>query len=175
MKKPLFMLTLLLAIGLAGCGTKDSAGADTAEVAQEESTESQDSAEAGDKGSEESGTEADSAEADSADETEDTDENQPEESTPITDDQALEAIKNYCHTTMPDLEDMEKSGDYTISWEVESSDVDQIVVMFRSYTGAQVRYYIDPVSGDTDITEFVEGITDEEQPTDESFNINDYR
>ena len=55
MKKPLFMLTLLLAIGLAGCGTKDSAGADTAEVAQEESTESQDSAEAGDKGDGESG------------------------------------------------------------------------------------------------------------------------
>lgn len=172
MKKPLFMLTLLLAIGLAGCGTKDSAGADTAEVAQEESAEAQDSAEAGDEATEESSTEA---AADTSDDAEDTDANQPEESTPITDDQALEAIKNYCHTTMPDLEDMEKSGDYTISWEVESSDADQIVVMFRSYTGAQVRYYIDPVSGDTDVTEFVEGITDEEQPTDESFNINDYR
>ena len=58
---------------------------------------------------------------------------------------------------------------------MESSDADQIVVMFRSYREAQVRYYIDPVSGDTDVTEFVEGITDEEQPTDESFNINDYR
>ena len=106
MKKPLFMLTLLLAIGLAGCGTKDSAGADTAEVAQEESAETQDSAEAEDKA--EAATEEDTAAADASDEAEDA--NQPEESTPITDDQALEAIKNYCHTTMPDLEDMEKSG-----------------------------------------------------------------
>ena len=92
----------------------------------------------------------------------------------ITEDQALLAIKNYCYESNPDLKDMEKSDDYTIYWEVVSSDKSQIVVLFRSYTGALVRYYIDPVSGDTYVTEFVAGITDEEERTEESFNVRDY-
>ena len=46
--------------------------------------------------------------------------------------------------------------------------------MFRSYTGALIRYYIDPVSGETYVTEFVPGITSEEQRTEESFNARDF-
>ena len=72
-----------------------------------------------------------------------------------TNDQALSAIKNYCITNNPELEDMVKSGDYTIYWEIESSTDNEIVVLFRSYTGAELRYYIDSVSGDTYVTEFV--------------------
>ena len=44
---------------------------------------------------------------------------------------------------------------------------------FMSYA-AQIRYYVDPTSGDTYVTEFVPGITDEEQKTGETFNIRDY-
>lgn len=91
-----------------------------------------------------------------------------------TDDQALSAIKNYCIANNPELEDMVKSGDYTIYWEIESSKDNQIVVLFRSYTGAELRYYIDSVSGDTYVTEFVKGITDGEQRTEETFNALDY-
>ncbi len=91
----------------------------------------------------------------------------------ITKDQALSAIKNYCFIQNPDLEKMVDSDDYTISWEVGSSG-DQIVVLYRSYTGALIRYYIDPSSGDTYVTEYVSGITDEEEKTDESFNVRDY-
>ena len=92
----------------------------------------------------------------------------------ITDDQAIAAIKNYCHINNPDLVDIEKAGEYPVYWEIASSDDKQIVVLYRSYTGALVRYYIDPSSGDTYVTEFVSGITPEEERTDESFNVKDY-
>ena len=92
----------------------------------------------------------------------------------ISDDQALEAIKKYCLQMNPELEDMVKSDDYTIYWNVESSDDKKIVVAYRSYTGAIVRYYIDSVSGETYVTEFVSGITDGEERTDETLNVRDY-
>lgn len=92
----------------------------------------------------------------------------------ISDDQAITAIKNYCHINNPDLENIEKEGEYPVYWEVQSSDENEIVVLFRSYTGSQIRYYIDPVSGDTYVTEFVPDITYEEEKTDEELNVKDY-
>ena len=50
----------------------------------------------------------------------------------------------------------------------------EAVVLFNSYTGAQVRYYIDRDTGETRVTEFVPGITAEETQTDESFNARNY-
>lgn len=92
----------------------------------------------------------------------------------ITNDQALEAIKNYCVKNNPDLEGMINSNDYTINWDIESSDEKQIVVLYRSYTAALIRYYIDPTTGETYVTEFVPGITEEEERTDESFDLKDF-
>ena len=92
----------------------------------------------------------------------------------ITDDQALSAIQKYCYDSNPDLEGIVNDGEYQVYWNVESSDANEIVVLFHSYTGAQIRYYIDAVSGDTYVTEFVQGITPEEEKTDESFNVRDY-
>ena len=92
----------------------------------------------------------------------------------LTDDQILSAVKNYCHISNPDLKDIEEKGEYPVYWEVAPSDGNETVILFRSYTGAQVRYYVDPATGETYVTEFVEGITSEEERTDESFNIKDY-
>ena len=92
----------------------------------------------------------------------------------LSDEQALAAIRNYCYSRNPDLEGIVKAGEYPVYWDISSSDEKEIVVLFRSYTGAQNRYYIDRLSGETYVTEFVPGITDEEQLTDESFNIRDY-
>ena len=50
----------------------------------------------------------------------------------------------------------------------------EIVVLYRSYTAAQTRYYIDSVTGDTYVTELVPGIIDDEQRTGETFNVRDY-
>ena len=96
------------------------------------------------------------------------------ESDALTDEQALEAVKNYCFSKNPDLKNKVDSGEYNIYWDVTSSNADKIVVLFRSYTSAQIRYYIDPISGETYVTELVPGIIDEEQRTEESFNIRDY-
>ena len=69
---------------------------------------------------------------------------------------------------------MAESDDYTLYWNVESSDAEQIVVAYRSYTAAIIRYYIDVQTGDTYVTEFVSGITDGEEKTGETFNVRDY-
>ena len=92
----------------------------------------------------------------------------------ISDEQAVAAIKNYCCIQNPDLQGIADAEDYPVYWDIESSDGNQIVVVFRSYTGSLNRYYIDPVSGDTYVTEQVPGIIDEEQRTAESLNLWDY-
>ena len=74
----------------------------------------------------------------------------------------------------PELEGIVNAGEYPVYWEISSGDEQQLVVLFRSYTGAILRYYIDPVSGDTYITEFVPGITETEQQTEERLNLWDY-
>ena len=80
----------------------------------------------------------------------------------------------YCRAVNPDLESIEKAGEFPVYWEPELEGADEIVVLFRSYTGAQVRYYIDRASGDAYVTEFVPGITPEEARTGESLNVWDY-
>ena len=92
----------------------------------------------------------------------------------LTEQQALDAVKNYCFSQNPDLKNMLDSGEYDIYWDVTTNDTNEIVVLYRSYTAAQIRYYIDPVSGETYVTELVPGIIDEEQRTEESFNVRNY-
>ena len=92
----------------------------------------------------------------------------------ITPEQARDAIRNYCHSQNPDLESLEQSGEYPIYWGVVSSDENEIVILYRSYTGALSHYYINPNTGDTFVTDFVPGITNVEEPTDEFFNVKDY-
>ena len=92
----------------------------------------------------------------------------------ITQEQALAAIQKYCYANDPELEKMIKSGDYGAYFDVSTADSGEIVVLYRSYTAAQIRYYIDSSTGDVYVTELVPGIIDEEQRTDESFNIGKY-
>ena len=144
-KKYIAILSVALALLMVGCGAKKIAESDIIGGADEPTTIKLDSA----KDSE-------------------------EKITPLTDDEALAAIKNYCYETNPDLQDMEGNDDYTFYFNVESSDDNQIVVAFRSYTMAIVRYYVDRNTGDTYVTEFVPGITDEEEKTGETLNARLY-
>ena len=93
---------------------------------------------------------------------------------PITDEMAVDAITTRCVLENPDLTNLMAEGDYTFYWEVVSSTDSQVVVLYRSYTGAEIRYYIDRITGETTVTELVPGIIDEEQATDETFNARDY-
>ena len=92
----------------------------------------------------------------------------------ITADRAVSAVMRYCILGNPDLADIVRSGEYPAYWDIASIDDTEIVVVFRSYTGAENRYYIDPVSGETYVTELVPGIINEEQRTEDSLNLWDY-
>ena len=92
----------------------------------------------------------------------------------LSDEQALKAIRNYCIAVNPDLESLADTEEFPTYWELASSDEHEVVVLFRSYTGALVRYYIDRSTGDTYVTEFVPGITPEEVRTEESLNVRQY-
>ena len=92
----------------------------------------------------------------------------------LSDEQALAAIEKYCYLSNQDLEAIVNAGEYPIFWEIAAADEQQVVVLFRSYTGAEVRYYIDRATGNAYATEFVPGITPEEQRTEESLNVWNY-
>ena len=97
-----------------------------------------------------------------------------EEAAVLTEEQALEAVRNYCFEIQPDLKEMVEADEETIYWDVITNEEGQIVVLYRSYTGAQIRYYIDPATGEAYTTELVPGIIDEEQRTEDTLNIRDY-
>ena len=92
----------------------------------------------------------------------------------VSDDMALSAVKYYYYSNNPEMEAAEKDEEHPVRWEITSSDEKQILVVFTSYTGAELRYYVDRASGETYVTEFVPGVTAEEQRTEESFNVWDY-
>ncbi len=89
----------------------------------------------------------------------------------ITDEEALDAVINFMSSTQPEVI---SNDDYTEYLIVESSTPEQIVVLYRSYTASQTRFYIDRATGETKVTELVPGIIDEETETGEAFNIKDY-
>ena len=92
----------------------------------------------------------------------------------LTQEQALKAVRRYCLANDPSLEEMEGSDEYTVYWDVYGNDKGEIVVLFRSYTGSENRFYIDPSTGEAYVTELVPGIIDEEQQTEERLNVRDY-
>ena len=91
----------------------------------------------------------------------------------ITETQALEAIMNYCYVHNQNLKEIENSEERTLYWTVKTEE-NNIIVCFRSYTGALINYIINPTSGYTYVQEFVPGITEEWTDTDEIFYIRDY-
>ena len=152
-KKFAVMLACVMALGLVACGTKteetSSLQVEAIPAAQEsiqtnETTETTETAEA----SETTGK--------------------------ITEEQATQAIHDYCIESFPDLANMEGSDDYTLYWEASTNENGEIVVLYRSYTGALIRYYVNPETGDTYVTEQVPGIIDDEQRTEETLNVKDY-
>ena len=181
-KKALLFALCFMCVGLIACGTKNEdsgtsqTGAGSYAASEQTSKPTESDASARYETSQQDTTEAVTAETvETSAETAETSAEQSEDNAEaITEYQALDAIKNYCFINNPALKNMVDSAEYNISWNVIQNDADEIVVLYRSYTGAQIRYYIAPVSGETYVTELVPGIIDEEQRTDESFNVRDY-
>ena len=159
MKKRLLVVACCLTAVLTGCGeeTQTESGLQVEAITVEKPEQTNESVETK---AEEEKTEEQASNKESAGS--------------ITQEQALEAIKKYCFANDPDLESMMNSDDYTTYFETSTNDAGEIVVLYRSYTAAQIRYYINPTTGEVYVTELVPGIIDNEQKTDESFNIKDY-
>ncbi|MCR5453092.1 MAG: hypothetical protein K6F00_10725 [Lachnospiraceae bacterium] len=181
MKKRLLITALFcIAFCLFACGSQTQNGSDDQkETVTEESNENTEEQSTADNTEEQSTTD-NTEEQSTTDNTEEQsaadnkEEQTVSENETLTEEECLEAIKNYCFTKNPDLKDMVDSDEYNISWEVTTNENNEIVVLYRSYTGSETRYYIDPVSGETNITEMAPGITDEEQSVNEQLNIRDY-
>ncbi len=168
-RKMLTTLTFLccMALLLAGCSTGSETKTEAPSEAETEApTQEQTTSEIETEAPSETETEAPVQEQEQAPSEDDTD--------TLTQEQALEAVKSYCIANNPELESMAESDEYTVYWDVTTNEKDEIVVLFRSYTGSETRYYVDPVSGETYVTERVPGIIEDEQRTDESFNVRDY-
>ncbi len=92
----------------------------------------------------------------------------------LTEDQAYNAVINYNKAIGSGIDDELNSEGYTEYWDASTNENGEIVVLYRSYTGAQTRYYVNPTTGETYVTELVPGIIDEEQKNGETFNARDY-
>jgi hypothetical protein len=93
----------------------------------------------------------------------------------LTEEEALQAIINYINETNESLAGMLEEGQYGVAIGVSTEDDESIRVWLRSYTGAYKFYYIDPVSGETHVTEYAPLMDDAtEQPIDESLNARSY-
>lgn len=149
-KKFALMLACVMALGLVACGTKTE---ETSSLHVEEIPAAQETVQTSET--------TETAEA-------------TETTGKITEEQATQAIHDYCIESFPDLANMEGSDDYTLYWEASTNENGEIVVLYRAYTGALIRYYVNPETGDTYVTEQVPGIIDDEQRTEETLNVKDY-
>ena len=176
-RKIVIVLACCMALGLAACGSnsEETSGLQVETVAQQDAETAAEPAADADQGKETS-QDAETAAEPAADANQATDTTQATDTAQgaITEEQALNAVRNYCFASQPDLKDMVNSDDYTIYWEVSTNDAGEIVVLYRSYTAALIRYYIDPATGDAYVTEQVPGIIDDEQKNGETLNIREY-
>ena len=157
-RKIVLIIACCMALGLAGCSSESSVDNNTGSGLQVEAIPT------------ETPQEPQAAETTEAIETTET----ADATAPITEEQAAEAIRNYCISENPELAEMVESEDNMAYWDASTTDAGEICVLYRSYTGALIRYYVNPETGDTYVTEQVPGIIDEEQKTDEILNIKDY-
>ena len=93
----------------------------------------------------------------------------------LTRSQIFEAIVNYCCEENPDLLDIINDGQYMVGWGYDGSiEGDETSIGFRSYTGAYTSFYVNVNTGEVTMSQNVPGITDGDQPLDETFNVHDY-
>ena len=93
----------------------------------------------------------------------------------LDEDTALRAIENYLAEYNESMYEMLKNEEYGVADGVYTTEDETIVVWLRTYTGAYVNYYIDPLSGETYVTE-TSPLTENtvETPLDETLNAWEY-
>ena len=87
----------------------------------------------------------------------------------ITEDMAYEAVSNYCHKEY----DWSAAEDPSMMYiEMGEGSESEYKVVFHSYTGALVNFYVNKETGDTRLTEYVPALNIEEEAG--NINIRDY-
>ena len=166
-RKLVLAMACCMVLGLAGCSSEDSTESEAQSGVQvEEIPAAETSQPEQEPANETTDASQDSAKTENAEKVEKAD--------LITEEQACKAVKKYCIEEFPDLADMVDSDDYTIYWDASTTEDGEICVLYRAYTGALIRYYVNPETGDTYVTEQVPGIIDDEQKTEETLNVKDY-
>ena len=88
----------------------------------------------------------------------------------ITEDMALQGVSNYCHSTYDWSVAEDNPEIMNVSMGEETDSAYQVI--FRSYTGALVNFYVDKTSGTTRMVEYVPSLDIEEEAG--TINLFDY-
>lgn len=92
---------------------------------------------------------------------------------PLTDEQALTGFTNYLYFKIKNLQKILDEDKKPCTWGISSSDKKTIVIMFKSHTGALLRYYINRSTGKTYAATYVVS-SNSYVRTNETLNIRDY-
>lgn len=92
------------------------------------------------------------------------------QSTDITAEMAYEGVNNYCHSEYD--WSMAKDNPSIMNVEMGEETESEYQVVFRSYTGALVYFYVDKASGSTRMVEFVPTLNIESEAG--TINLFDY-
>ena len=103
-------------------------------------------------------------------------ESAPEETEPVkplTDEEAMTGFTNYLYFKVKDLQKILDEDKLPCTWGVASSGKDEIMIMFKSHTGALLRYYVNRNTGKTYVTQYSVQ-TNSYYRTKETLNVREY-
>lgn len=96
-----------------------------------------------------------------------------EPSKPLTDEEALEGFENYLYFKIKNLQKILDEDKVPCTWGIATSSKNEIMIMFKSNTGALLRYHINRKSGKTYVTQYsVE--SNSYYRTRETLNVREY-
>lgn len=92
---------------------------------------------------------------------------------PLTDDEALTGFTNYLYFKIKNLQKILDEDKVPCTWGIASSDQKEIMIMFKSNTGALLRYHINRSTGKTYVTQYSVR-TNSYYRTKEKLNVREY-
>lgn len=92
---------------------------------------------------------------------------------PLTDEEALSGFENYLYFKIKNLQKILDEDKVPCTWGIASSNKKEIMIMFRSNTGALLRYHINRNTGKTYVTQYAIQ-SNSYYRTRETLNIRDY-
>lgn len=92
---------------------------------------------------------------------------------PLTDEEAMTGFTNYLYFKIKNLQKILDEDKIPCTWGIASSDKNEIMIMFRSNTGALLRYHINRKTGKTYVTQYTVE-TNSFYRTRETLNVREY-